>query len=186
MKASHTFNLLDARGAISVTERQRYILRVRALARAIAQSYVQARAKLGFPMAEPHLRDEVLAQLQAQARAEAAKSKRTFMSNPYSIAHYGINDERKSITLALQNGQWSSIANNTKWTELISAIRNDDWHPSYRFCWISNRFISSWDAEWHHHLPYPFAGVLWFDMSTLEHQIRKDRSLNQRHICQNG
>ena len=74
MKASHTFNLLDARGAISVTERQRYILRVRGLSRAIAQSYVQARAKLGFPMAEPHLRDEVLAQLQAQADAEAAKT----------------------------------------------------------------------------------------------------------------
>ena len=70
VKASHTFNLLDARGAISVTERQRYILRVRQLARAIAQSYVQARAKLGFPMATPELRDEVLAQLQAQADAE--------------------------------------------------------------------------------------------------------------------
>ncbi len=70
VKASHTFNLLDARGAISVTERQRYILRVRQLARAIAQSYVQARAKLGFPMAAPHLRDEVLAQLKAQADAE--------------------------------------------------------------------------------------------------------------------
>ncbi len=73
VKASHTFNLLDARGAISVTERQRYILRVRTLARAIAQSYVQSRAKLGFPMAEPHLRDEVLAQLKAQAESEAAK-----------------------------------------------------------------------------------------------------------------
>lgn len=71
VKASHTFNLLDARGAISVTERQRYILRVRTLARAIAQSYVQSRAKLGFPMAEPHLRDEVLAQLKAQAEAES-------------------------------------------------------------------------------------------------------------------
>jgi Glycyl-tRNA synthetase, alpha subunit len=59
IKASHSFNLLDARGAISVTERQRYILRVRTLARAIAQSYVAARAKLGFPMAEPALRDEV-------------------------------------------------------------------------------------------------------------------------------
>jgi glycyl-tRNA synthetase alpha chain len=70
VKASHTFNLLDARGAISVTERQRYILRVRSLARAIAQSYVQARAKLGFPMAEASLRDEVLAQLKAQAEAE--------------------------------------------------------------------------------------------------------------------
>ncbi|WP_150305620.1 glycine--tRNA ligase subunit alpha [Pseudomonas saliphila] len=63
IKASHTFNLLDARRAISVTERQRYILRVRGLSRAIAQSYLQARAKLGFPMATPALRDEVLAKL---------------------------------------------------------------------------------------------------------------------------
>ena len=72
VKASHTFNLLDARSAISVTERQRYILRVRTLARAIAQSYVQSRAKLGFPMAQAHLRDEVLAQLAAQAQTDAA------------------------------------------------------------------------------------------------------------------
>ncbi|MBX9713350.1 MAG: glycine--tRNA ligase subunit alpha, partial [Pseudomonadaceae bacterium] len=65
LKASHTFNLLDARRAISVTARQQYILRVRALARAVAQSYLQARAKLGFPMAPADLRDEVLAKLEA-------------------------------------------------------------------------------------------------------------------------
>jgi glycyl-tRNA synthetase alpha chain len=52
LKASHAFNLLDARHAISVTERQRYILRVRALARAVAQSYYEARERLGFPMLE--------------------------------------------------------------------------------------------------------------------------------------
>jgi len=51
LKASHAFNLLDARHAISVTERQRYILRVRTLARAVAQAYYDAREKLGFPMA---------------------------------------------------------------------------------------------------------------------------------------
>jgi glycyl-tRNA synthetase alpha chain len=50
IKASHTFNLLDARKAISVTERQRYILRVRTLAREIAKSYYEARKALGFPM----------------------------------------------------------------------------------------------------------------------------------------
>jgi glycyl-tRNA synthetase alpha chain len=50
MKASHTFNLLDARGAISVTERAAYIGRVRALARAVAQAYYESREKLGFPM----------------------------------------------------------------------------------------------------------------------------------------
>jgi glycyl-tRNA synthetase alpha chain len=50
MKCSHTFNLLDARGAISVTERAGYIARVRALSRGIAQSYYDSRERLGFPM----------------------------------------------------------------------------------------------------------------------------------------
>jgi glycyl-tRNA synthetase alpha chain len=50
LKASHAFNLLDARHAISVTERQRFILRVRTLARAVAQAYYEAREALGFPM----------------------------------------------------------------------------------------------------------------------------------------
>ena len=50
LKASHTFNLLDARRAISVTERQRYILRVRTLSRAVAEAYYQRRESLGFPM----------------------------------------------------------------------------------------------------------------------------------------
>lgn len=69
MKASHMFNLLDARHAISVTERQRFILRVRTLAREVAQGYLQARADLGFPMATEALRDEVLAKMQEQAKA---------------------------------------------------------------------------------------------------------------------
>jgi glycyl-tRNA synthetase alpha chain len=50
MKSSHAFNLLDARGAISVTERASYVARVRALARAVAQAYYESREKLGFPM----------------------------------------------------------------------------------------------------------------------------------------
>jgi glycyl-tRNA synthetase alpha chain len=50
MKASHAFNLLDARHAISVTERQRFILRVRSLSRAVAEAYYASREALGFPM----------------------------------------------------------------------------------------------------------------------------------------
>jgi glycyl-tRNA synthetase alpha chain len=50
MKCSHTFNLLDARGAISVTERAGTIGRVRALARKVAQAYYESRERLGFPM----------------------------------------------------------------------------------------------------------------------------------------
>jgi glycyl-tRNA synthetase alpha chain len=50
VKAAHAFNVLDARSAIGVTERQRYILRVRTLARAVAQSWMAQREALGFPL----------------------------------------------------------------------------------------------------------------------------------------
>jgi glycyl-tRNA synthetase alpha chain len=50
LQASHAFNLLDARQAISVTERQAFILRVRNLAKACAEAYFNAREKLGFPL----------------------------------------------------------------------------------------------------------------------------------------
>ena len=58
LKCSHAFNLLDARGAISVTERAAYIGRVRNLARSVAQAYFESRERLGFPMArEPQQAD---------------------------------------------------------------------------------------------------------------------------------
>ena len=67
MKASHTFNLLDARKAISVTERQRYILRVRTLARGVAQSYFDSRLEAGFPLADKAVAQEVIAKHQGES-----------------------------------------------------------------------------------------------------------------------
>jgi glycyl-tRNA synthetase alpha chain len=63
LHASHTFNLLDARQAISVSERQRFILRVRDMSRAIAEAYYASREALGFPMVE-----SVASALRAAAR----------------------------------------------------------------------------------------------------------------------
>jgi glycyl-tRNA synthetase alpha chain len=60
LKASHYFNLLDARHAISVTERQRYILRVRTLSRLVAEAYFESRKALGFPLATAELRKQYL------------------------------------------------------------------------------------------------------------------------------
>ncbi|MDB9862260.1 glycine--tRNA ligase subunit alpha [Litorivicinus sp.] len=60
LKASHTFNLLDARHAISVTERQRFILKVRNLSRQVAKKYFEVRKSKGFPLADPILRDAIL------------------------------------------------------------------------------------------------------------------------------
>ena len=62
LKASHYFNLLDARKAISVTERQRFILKVRSLARLVAEVYFESRKRLGFPLATDELRKEYLEQ----------------------------------------------------------------------------------------------------------------------------
>ena len=70
LKASHTFNLLDARNAISVTERQRYILRVRTLAKQVAQAYFDARLNLGFPLADAECKENVLNRLQAEKNSK--------------------------------------------------------------------------------------------------------------------
>jgi glycyl-tRNA synthetase alpha chain len=64
IKASHIFNLLDSRHAISVTERQRFILRVRTLSKNVAQAYFNSRLELGFPLAEEHIKQDVLSKLE--------------------------------------------------------------------------------------------------------------------------
>jgi glycyl-tRNA synthetase alpha chain len=63
LKASHAFNLLDSRHAISVTERQRFILRVRTLSREVAKAYFESRRALGFPLADDNTRAHVLKEL---------------------------------------------------------------------------------------------------------------------------
>ena len=63
LKASHAFNLLDSRHAISVTERQRFILRVRTLSRAVAAAYFESRQTLGFPLAHEDARQYILKEL---------------------------------------------------------------------------------------------------------------------------
>lgn len=69
LKAAHSFNLLDARGAISVTERAAYIGRIRNLARTVAASYLDSRARLGFPLAPRAWADAAAAQLAQKAAA---------------------------------------------------------------------------------------------------------------------
>ena len=68
MKASHTLNLLDARKAISVTERQRFILRVRTIARRVAIGYFESRMEAGFPLAEKQIAQEVMAKYQGESK----------------------------------------------------------------------------------------------------------------------
>ena len=72
LKAAHTFNLLDARGAISVTERAAYIGKIRNIARAVAACYLESRAVLGFPLASKQHADEVLTELAKAATMKKA------------------------------------------------------------------------------------------------------------------
>jgi glycyl-tRNA synthetase alpha chain len=66
LKAAHSFNLLDARGSISITERAEYIGRIRNLARNVANSYLLSRANLGFPLADKDHAKEIIDQLNAK------------------------------------------------------------------------------------------------------------------------
>lgn len=66
LKAAHSFNLLDARGSISITERAEYIGRIRNLARNVANSYILSRANLGFPLADKNHAKEIIDQLNAK------------------------------------------------------------------------------------------------------------------------
>lgn len=66
LKAAHSFNLLDARGSISITERAEYIGRIRNLARNVANSYLQSRANVGFPLANKNHAKEIIDQLNAK------------------------------------------------------------------------------------------------------------------------
>ncbi|CAM8392094.1 glycine--tRNA ligase subunit alpha [Candidatus Methylopumilus planktonicus] len=66
LKAAHSFNLLDARGSISITERAEYIGRIRNLARNVASSYLLSRANLGFPLADKSHAKEIIDQLNAK------------------------------------------------------------------------------------------------------------------------
>ena len=77
LKCSHTFNLLDARGAISVTERVSYIQRVRNLARACAVGWLASRRRLGYPLIKDEARRQAIlaAEAEAEAQAEARRKK---------------------------------------------------------------------------------------------------------------
>ena len=71
-------------------------------------------------------------------------------------------DKIKRIVVTKQLG---GLANNTKWNELISFIRDKEkWKPSYRTKSITG-YVSDWDTEWYYHLPFPFISVEWFDIS---------------------
>ena len=62
LKCSHTFNLLDERGAVSVTERAGYIARIRNLARVVAKTFVAERKRLGYPLLDEETRAKLLAE----------------------------------------------------------------------------------------------------------------------------
>jgi glycyl-tRNA synthetase alpha chain len=93
MKASHAFNSLDARSAISVTERQRFIGRVRAMAKACAEAYVASRAALEFPLLPLHLRAQAVAAYRAAAEAGvnagALAAARAVAAHGEEMAHAG-------------------------------------------------------------------------------------------------
>lgn len=78
-------------------------------------------------------------------------------------------EDKEAIASQARRKFLGSLANDTKWNELLSYMRGlDGWQPSYRSKWV-NSYISEWDVEWQYHLPFPFVGVEWFDIRLHQH-----------------
>ncbi|MCW7753489.1 hypothetical protein OOT00_05745 [Desulfobotulus sp. H1] len=94
------------------------------------------------------------------------------MHNKALLADTGTSEEKENIRATVARRGLCGAANNTKWNELITFMRQQvEWRPSYRFKWI-NGHISSWDTEWWYHLPFPFMGVEWFDIGLRQERPR--------------
>jgi hypothetical protein len=75
----------------------------------------------------------------------------------------GVDVDKIKKLIARKN--MAGLANDTKWDELIESMRSKkEWRPSYRSKSVSG-YISGWDTEWYYHLPFPFVGVEWFEIS---------------------
>jgi hypothetical protein len=84
------------------------------------------------------------------------------------LAGTGTPDNINKLKRVVQTRGLVGAANDTKWNELIAFARGlEGWRPSYRTKWIDGH-ISGWDAEWFYHLPLPFIGVEWLDISLIE------------------
>jgi hypothetical protein len=80
----------------------------------------------------------------------------------------GSPETRAKIQTIVSRRGLSGLANDTKWDEFISAIRDfERWRPSYRVKCVDGS-VSGWDAEWFYHLPYPLVSVEWMDVAFLE------------------
>lgn len=87
------------------------------------------------------------------------------------------SDDRRKLKNVITERSLCGLANDTKWNELISAMRERVWRPSYRYKCIDGS-PSSWNAEWFYHLPFPLLSVEWLDVAVL--QETREHRLPQR------
>ena len=93
--------------------------------------------------------------------------------------------EKPKLRKIIASANLTGLANDTKWNELIQAMRTrggDRWCPSFRFNCIDTDYISRWDCEWWHHLPFPLMSVRWMDLSFIEEKEKKGRLLDSEYI----
>lgn len=80
--------------------------------------------------------------------------------------------DREKLRRVIQQRELCGLANDTKWNELVTAIRTrEDWRPRYRYKCIDGP-LSDWDAEWFHHLPFPLISVEWLDLEFIQETRR--------------
>jgi len=94
-------------------------------------------------------------------------------------------DEREKLLRVISERGLCGLANDTKWDELIDAMRiRQDWKPRYR-CKCIDGPPSEWDSEWFYHLPFPMLSVEWLDLYHIQ-EVRTHRLLASQFIDHSG
>ena len=94
-------------------------------------------------------------------------------------------DERDRLWRIIERSGLCGLANDTKWDELITAMRSrTEWRPSYRYKCIDGP-PSNWDVEWFYHLPFPMMSVEWLDIAYLQ-EVREHRLPPKTHAVEHS
>ena len=105
----------------------------------------------------------------------------TSLPNSKSVRLQSPDDREKAKRVIQQRGLYG-LANDTKWDELLSAMRaRKEWKPRFRCKCIGSPHVAKWDREWYYHLPFPMISVEWLDLNLLE-ETWTDRLPPQRQV----
>ena len=125
------------------------------------------------------------ARFNSRVRPGAPPTQRSMFMSQFPMSDAATPAELAKVRALVARKNWIGAANTTKWNELITYFRGKQgWTPDHRSKWV-NGYVSEWGGDWHYHLPLPFLGVEWLDI-TVEHKINVGMLVSPQVVNHSG